>query len=125
VLRRIRALGVRIAIDDFGTGYSSLAYLRDLPVDELKIDRAFVRGMVESDRDRRIVNVIVTLGREMGLDTIAEGIETDAQLAVLRQLGCHRVQGFGLMAPAPAAAITALITGVGASARSASPALSS
>ncbi|WP_058557201.1 bifunctional diguanylate cyclase/phosphodiesterase [Thiohalocapsa sp. ML1] len=124
VLRRIRALGVRIAIDDFGTGYSSLAYLRDLPVDELKIDRAFVRGMVESDRDRRIVNVIVTLGREMGLDTIAEGIETDAQLAVLRQLGCHRVQGFGLMAPAPAAAITALVTRVG-SLRSASPALSS
>jgi diguanylate cyclase (GGDEF)-like protein/PAS domain S-box-containing protein len=112
VLRRIRALGVRIAIDDFGTGYSSLAYLRDLPVDELKIDRAFVRSMVESERDRRIVNVIVALGREMGLCTVAEGIETDAQLAVLRQLGCDRVQGFGLLEPAPAAAITSLLAAV-------------
>lgn len=111
-LERLRALGVRIAIDDFGTGWSSLAYLRNLPVDALKIDRAFVQAMPQSERDRRIVGVIVNLGREMGLTTIAEGIETDAQLALLRQLGCEGVQGFGLMPPGQPEAIDPLLQGI-------------
>jgi EAL domain-containing protein (putative c-di-GMP-specific phosphodiesterase class I) len=104
-LYRLRELGIELAIDDFGTGYSSLAYLRHLPITLLNIDRSFIWAMADSDRDRRIVGVICALGRELGMKTIAEGIETEAQLEMLRGLRCDLVQGFHLMRPTTAAVI--------------------
>jgi EAL domain-containing protein (putative c-di-GMP-specific phosphodiesterase class I) len=102
LLRTIRALGVHLAIDDFGTGYSSLAYLRRFPVDVLKIDRSFVAGIGQDREDEAIVEMIATLGRTLGLLVVAEGVETPAQLAHLRRLGCGAAQGYHLGRPAPA-----------------------
>jgi EAL domain-containing protein (putative c-di-GMP-specific phosphodiesterase class I) len=81
-------------VDDFGTGYSSLAYLRRLPVDELKVDRSFVASMTSNDRDRVIVESTVALGRSLGLDVVAEGVEDDATRLALQGLGCDLAQGF-------------------------------
>lgn len=108
-LQRLRALGISLAIDDFGTGYSSLAYLRDLPVNLLKLDCAFIAAMDRSERDQRIVAVVASLARELGLKTIAEGVETSYQLRYLASLDCDLVQGFYLMRPAPAEAIDGLL----------------
>ena len=94
VLHQLKAVGVQLAIDDFGTGYSSLSYLRRLPVDTLKIDRSFVNGLGESDRDDAIVRGILELAGTLHLTTTAEGIETDAQLATVRRLGGVSGQGF-------------------------------
>ncbi len=94
VLSELRGLGCGIAIDDFGTGHSSLAYLRELPVTMLKIDRSFVQRLGEGGRDERVVHVVLTLAREFGLRTVAEGIETTHQLRVLESLGCRYGQGF-------------------------------
>ena len=104
ILGRLRTLGVRIAIDDFGTGYSALSYVRDLPVDELKIDRAFIREMQERN-DSGLVSTILRLGRDLGLQTVAEGIETAEQANALRALGCEVGQGFVLGRPASSASI--------------------
>lgn len=94
VLERFRALGIEIAIDDFGTGYSSLAYLSDLPVDKLKLDRAFLSD-IETDHGRRvIVRGAMTMAHEMGLRTIAEGIETESHRRLLEAFGCHQGQGY-------------------------------
>jgi EAL domain-containing protein (putative c-di-GMP-specific phosphodiesterase class I) len=93
-LKRLRRLGIKISIDDFGSGYSSLAYLKNLPVDTLKIDRAFVTDIVADRCDRAIVETIITLARRLGLRTIAEGVETEAHAAVLRRLACDEMQGF-------------------------------
>ncbi len=98
-LQALDRLGVRIAIDDFGTGYSSLAYLRRLPVHRLKIDRSFIRNLAEEEDDRKIVEVIIGLGRSLGLELVAEGVETEAQRAILAELGCDCIQGH-LVAPA-------------------------
>ena len=98
ILSELRARGVRIAIDDFGTGYSSLGYLRDLPVDELKIDRSFISRMA-GQVDHGLVATIIKLGRELELGTVAEGIESPEQLALLRELGCDLGQGFLLGHP--------------------------
>ncbi len=97
-LRQLRALGVRIAIDDFGTGYSSLAYLRHFELDTLKIDRLFISNMLESRRDAAVVSTIIDLSRHLGLEVIAEGVETLAQRDWLLQHGCTFMQGF-LVAP--------------------------
>lgn len=98
-LRSLRELGVRIALDDFGTGYSSLAYLRQMPLDRLKIDRSFVTALQEDAGAAAIVKAIIDLARALGLHTIAEGVETAAQSALLRAIGCDEVQGFLVAAP--------------------------
>jgi len=105
-LAEIRATGVRISIDDFGTGYSSLAYLRTLPIDELKIDRSFIAPLADEGSAAAIVDSIVTLGHALGLSVVAEGIETPEQLARLRQLGCDVGQGFHLGRPEPVRMVT-------------------
>ena len=94
VLEKLRSLGVRVAIDDFGTGYSSLAYLQRFPVDVLKIDRSFVDGLGPERDESAIVSTMLGLARALGLDCVAEGVETPDQLDRLVDLGCRRAQGF-------------------------------
>ncbi len=101
----LRAIGVRFSIDDFGTGYSSLSYLGRLPIDSLKIDRSFVTAMHESRQNLEIVRAMLTLGQTLGHQVIAEGIETPAQLAMLRNLGVHEGQGYLLSRPMSAAQV--------------------
>ncbi len=93
-MNRLRQLGVRVALDDFGTGYSSLSLLQRLPLDDLKIDASFVHRMTEGMRERQMVQAIVTLGKNMALNIIAEGIETEGQQAMLETFGCDEFQGF-------------------------------
>jgi EAL domain-containing protein (putative c-di-GMP-specific phosphodiesterase class I) len=101
-LAELRSLGVRLAVDDFGTGYSSLSYLRQFPVSALKIDRAFVAGLGSSDEDEAIVLAMVHLAHALGIEVVAEGVESDVQLARLRDIGCDYAQGFLLQVPLPA-----------------------
>ena len=91
---RLKALGVQLAIDDFGTGYSSLSYLHRFPIDILKIDRSFVSRLTNSDNGPELASAVITLGETLGLDTIAEGIEVEAEVAALLALGCVAGQGF-------------------------------
>ncbi|MCU1448428.1 MAG: putative signaling protein [Acidimicrobiales bacterium] len=110
-LERLRALGVHLSVDDFGTGYSSLAYLRRFPVDSLKVDRSFVAGLTEDPADSAIVEAVVSMAHSLRLFVVAEGVETDAQLARLRDLGCELAQGFLFAAPVPPAALEPLSAG--------------
>ena len=98
-LARLRELGVSLSIDDFGTGYSSLAYLSSLPIDSLKIDASFVRGMRTGSKEAEVVRAIVTLGASLGKSVIAEGIETESQFDQLRRMGCEAGQGYHLSRP--------------------------
>jgi diguanylate cyclase (GGDEF)-like protein len=94
LLMRLRAMGIRISIDDFGTGYSSLAYLRQLPIDALKIDQSFVRRIAQDKDTAAIVTSIVAMAKELGIYVVAEGVEKDVQLAMLRSLNCESAQGY-------------------------------
>ena len=98
----LRALGVRLAIDDFGTGLSSLAYLKNLPVDVLKIDKSFVSGMLQDATDSLIVRSVADLAASLGLETVAEGVEDAATLRRLAELGCTHAQGYVISRPMPA-----------------------
>ncbi len=102
ILIRLRETGARVSIDDFGTGYSSLAYLKDIPADELKIDRSFVMGMLNDDGDYKIVQHTIGIGKSFGLDIVAEGVESETMLRELHKLGCDYAQGYHICRPIPA-----------------------
>ena len=102
-LADLKTLGVRLAIDDFGTGYSSLSYLKQFPLDVLKIDRSFVAGLAGDPRDRSIVEAVTALAGGLGLRPVAEGVDNEAQLEALREIGCAYAQGFFFELPLPPA----------------------
>lgn len=106
ILSRLHEMDIRLAIDDFGTGYSSLAYLKRLPVDELKIDKSFILGMEESENDAVIVRSTIDLGRNLGLRVVAEGVESAKAWNRLASLGCDVAQGYYLSRPVPAEQLT-------------------
>jgi diguanylate cyclase (GGDEF)-like protein len=112
VLERVRRRGLTVAIDDFGTGYSSMAYLRQLPIDTLKIDRSFVSNVAEDDFDSTVIDALLTIGHALGLSVVAEGIERPDQLAYLASQGCDRAQGFHLARPVPIAEAEAVLRSV-------------
>ncbi len=104
-LSELQQLGVRVALDDFGTGYSSLAYLRNFPLTQLKIDRSFVSALKQDESARAIVSAILQLSRALNLETLAEGIESEQEISILRQMGCGLGQGFLFAKPIPAHAL--------------------
>lgn len=105
-LRQLKETGVRLAIDDFGAGYSSLAYLKDLPVDELKIDKSFIDRLVDEDNDAVIVRSTIDLAHNLGLNVVAEGVEGEPQMRCLEALGCDVAQGLYISRPLPASEFT-------------------
>ena len=108
-LKAVRGLGIRIAIDDFGTGYSSLAYLAKLPVETLKIDRAFITSMLEDPNTAALVQTIISLARSLKLKVVAEGVEREEQAKVLHLLGCDQMQGYLFSKPLPLQELIALL----------------
>jgi len=108
-LQCLRAMGVKISIDDFGTGYSSLAYLRRFPIDTLKIDIAFIREVTSNPQDAAITRTIIELAHSLSLRVVAEGVETQAQLAFLKEAGCDQIQGYLFSRPLPATALERLL----------------
>lgn len=101
ILRKLKKLGVRIALDDFGKGYSSLSYLRQLPIDTLKIDKCFVDGILSDTESASLTGMIVKLGQNLGLTVIAEGVEEQKQMDFLKENGCHKIQGYLFSKPLP------------------------
>jgi EAL domain-containing protein (putative c-di-GMP-specific phosphodiesterase class I) len=102
ILEHLSVMGIRLSIDDFGTGYSSLAYLKRLPVSEIKVDRSFVMNMEADEDDATIVRSTIDLGRNLGLDVVAEGVETEQVWDRLRALGCTAAQGYYISRAVPA-----------------------
>ena len=109
-LQTIAGLGVQIAVDDFGTGYSSLAYIAKLPIHALKVDRSFVVDMVQSTQSLAIVKSIISLAHSLRLRVIAEGVETEEQAALLRELNCDEAQGYLISKPVPPDQVPELCT---------------
>lgn len=106
MLRALAKLGVTLSIDDFGTGYSSLAYLKRFPINTVKIDRAFVKDLDQDEDGRVIANAIISLAHSLSLKTIAEGVETEAQAALLARHGCDEIQGYMIGRPLTVADFT-------------------
>ena len=113
VLTRLRGMGVHLSMDDFGTGYSSLNFLSRLPIDQMKIDRSFVQQMYNSPRDRAIVQSIIDLGRNLGLEVVAEGVTDPGARRALQEMGCHLAQGYLFTAPVPIEDVPRLVNRVG------------
>ncbi len=109
ILKKLKALGIRISIDDFGTGYSSLAYLKRFPVDVLKIDRSFIMNVTTNPTDAAITTAIIGMGHSLGVKVVAEGVETMEQFNFLRARGCDEIQGYYLAQPLPAIEISKLL----------------
>ncbi|MCP5160043.1 MAG: EAL domain-containing protein, partial [Gammaproteobacteria bacterium] len=101
-LAEARQRGFRISLDDFGTGYSSLAYLKSFPLDRIKIDKSFIRDLESQTLDKALVRAILAMTGDLGLEVVAEGIETESQCALLREMGCPYGQGYGIAPPMPA-----------------------
>jgi EAL domain-containing protein (putative c-di-GMP-specific phosphodiesterase class I) len=101
IMNNLNDLGIRMSIDDFGTGYSSLSYLKKFKAYKLKIDKSFVQDITIDADDRAIVLAVINLARSLGMQTIAEGVETSGQLAYLRMQGCNEVQGYFFSKPLP------------------------
>jgi EAL domain-containing protein (putative c-di-GMP-specific phosphodiesterase class I) len=101
ILDRLRDLGVRFSIDDFGTGYSSLSYLKRLPADVIKIDQSFVKNLGEDVEDMAVVRMIIELAHTLDLEVIAEGVETEEQADLLKEMGCDLAQGYHFSRPLP------------------------
>ena len=112
ILRRLKALGVKIAMDDFGTGYASMSSLQSFPFDKIKIDRSFVTGVETDPQSAAIVRSIIGLGDALKMPVIAEGVETEGERAFLRREGCDEIQGFLIGHPLPIASYAALTQGV-------------
>ena len=108
-LLSLRRSGALIAIDDFGTGYSSLSYLKSLPLDKIKIDKSFVQDLLDDDDDATIVRAIIQLGKSLGMQVIAEGVETAEQEAYIISEGCHEGQGYYYSKPLPARELAAFL----------------
>lgn len=121
-MARLKGMGVKLALDDFGTGYSSLTYMRQLPLDLLKIDRSFVREIETNPSDRAIVQTIFSFAKSLGLSVIAEGVETERQMVLLRQYGCRAYQGFLFARPMPHDDFVAFAAAAPETRRPASPA---
>lgn len=109
-LNALHAMGFRVYLDDFGTGYSSLSYLKLFPVDTLKVDKSFVQDMQSGDDDNTLVGAIIAMGRGLGLNTVAEGVETQSHLLALQRMGCHYAQGYYFSRPVPAEEFDAAVT---------------
>lgn len=109
-LAELRRLGVSIALDDFGTGYSSLSYLKRLPVDKIKVDKGFIRDLMSDTRDAAIVNSIIAMAHNLGMNVVAEGVETEAQHQFLLEHGCDSFQGYLFAKPMPFEHFTAWLT---------------
>jgi EAL domain-containing protein (putative c-di-GMP-specific phosphodiesterase class I) len=112
-LHQLKAVGVKLAIDDFGTGYSSMAYLRDFPVDRLKIDKGFVSELEHEPKNIAILKAMIALGHSLDLKVVAEGVETAYQQAFLLGIGCDELQGYVFSKPLPAEAFVALLEKAG------------
>lgn len=111
MLNDLRQLGVHISMDDFGTGYSSLSYLKMFPLTTLKIDRSFIRDITENEDDQEITRAIIAMGQSLSLATLAEGVETEEQVKILRQYGCDYIQGYYYSKPLPACEMTEYLKG--------------
>ena len=109
MLEGLRTMGVRLSIDDFGTGYSSLSYLQRFPLSRLKIDQSFVRDLLTNENNAKITRAIIAMAHSLNLSVLAEGVETDAQLARLREEGCDEVQGYLFSRPVCASDFEALL----------------
>ena len=110
ILHKLKDLGVQISIDDFGTGYSSLSYLQRMPIDNLKIDRSFIKNIQQSDNDKTFVKTIVKMAHMLDMSVIAEGVELEEQLLILEDMGCEIAQGFLFSKPLPSKDIVSLLT---------------
>lgn len=108
-LQKIRSLGAKVSIDDFGTGYSSLGYLKQLPIDALKVDKSFISGLPSDGADHAIVSAVIAIARELNMRVTAEGVETVEQLHMLRRLGCDEIQGYLFSRPLPVTEFSALL----------------
>ena len=109
-LRKFKEMGLKISIDDFGTGYSSLSYLKQFPIDALKVDRSFIQNVTTNPDDAAITTAVILMGHSLKLKVVAEGVESESQLAFLQVLQCNEVQGFLFSPPVPAERMETMLT---------------